>query len=113
MATIDQSTVYASQTPEGGWRVAGSRISLDSVVWGYWSGLTPEEIIAQFPSLSAEQVYGAIAFYLANRDEMDVYLEKQRQQWEKLRADTTTRMGPLIERIRARRLDGAKTANQA
>jgi uncharacterized protein (DUF433 family) len=111
MAAIDATSRYAFQTPEGGWRVSGTRISLDSVVWGYWSGLTPEEIVAQFPGLSAEQVYGAIAFYLANRDEMDAYLDKQRQEWEKLRADTMTRMGPLIERIRARWIDGAKPAN--
>lgn len=34
----------------------------------------PESIMQSFPLLSLEQVYGAIAFYLANRAEIDVYL---------------------------------------
>lgn len=101
MSTIDTPAAYAFQTPEGGWRVTGSRVSLDSVVWGYRSGLAPEEIVAQFPSLSPEQVYGAIAFYLRNRSEIDRYLEQQEEEWEKLRAETESRIGPLIERMRA------------
>jgi len=104
MASVDTSTAYAFQTPQGGWRVTGSRVSLDSVIWGYWSGLTPEEIVVQFPTLTSEQVYGAIAFYLRNRQEIDEYLEKQAGEWEKLRAETALRIGPLIERMRSKSL---------
>ena len=61
---------------DGGYRVAGSRVSLDSVVYAFLEGLAPETIVAEcFPVLSLEQVYGAITFYLAHRSEVDAYLK--------------------------------------
>lgn len=54
--------------------VKGTRISLDSVVYAFRDGLSPESIIHGFPLLTLEQVYGAIAFYLANRAEIDAFL---------------------------------------
>ena len=55
-----------------GWRVRGSRVSLDSVVAAFRDGLSPEAIAREcFPTLSLEQVYGVITFYLANRAELD------------------------------------------
>jgi uncharacterized protein (DUF433 family) len=54
--------------------VAGTRISLDSVVYAFQKGVSPESIVQSFPLLTLEQVYGAIAFYLANRAEIDAYL---------------------------------------
>jgi uncharacterized protein (DUF433 family) len=54
--------------------VAGTRISLDSIAYGFQQGLSPESIVQSFPLLTLEQVYGAIAFYLANRAEIDAYL---------------------------------------
>jgi uncharacterized protein (DUF433 family) len=55
----------------GGFYVAGTRISLDSIVYAFRSGNTPECIHQSFPSLTLEQVYGAIAFYLAHQAEVD------------------------------------------
>lgn len=54
--------------------VEGTRISLDSIVYAFQQGLSPESIVQSFPLLTLEQVYGAIAFYLANRTEIDAYL---------------------------------------
>jgi uncharacterized protein (DUF433 family) len=54
--------------------IEGTRISLDSVIYAFGSGLSPESIVQSFPLLTLEQVYGAIAFYLANRVEIDSYL---------------------------------------
>ena len=69
-----ETPVYATRTPQGGWRITGTRVSLDSVVHAYWAGRMPEAIAADFPSLSLEQVHGAIAFYLRNRPEIDKHL---------------------------------------
>ena len=101
MATKETSTAYAFQTPQGGWRVTGSRVSLDSVVWGYWSGLTPEEIVVQFPTLSPEQVYGAIAWYLGNRNEADQYLRKQQEVWNQWRAKSSAAPSEAVSRLRS------------
>ncbi|NLY02689.1 MAG: hypothetical protein GXY83_42080 [Rhodopirellula sp.] len=45
---------YVERTAEGGWRIAGCRISLDSVVRAYWEGTPPEAIVDESPSLAAK-----------------------------------------------------------
>lgn len=67
------------------YRVAGSRVSLDSIVYDYLSGLSPESIADNFATLSLEQVYGAITFYLSHRDEVDRHLMQNRAKFEALR----------------------------
>lgn len=59
--------------------ISGTRVSLDSVVYGFLSGQSAESIAQSFPLLTLEQVYGAIAYYLAHRDEIDPYLDGRRQ----------------------------------
>jgi uncharacterized protein (DUF433 family) len=67
---------------EGTYYVAGTRVSLDSIVYSFLDGQTAESIGQAFPVLSLEQVYGAITFYLGHRDEVEGYLEAQRQDFE-------------------------------
>ena len=78
------NTVYVEQR-EGGYRVAGTRVSLDSIVCAFLAGQTAESIAQSFPILRLEQVYGAIAFYLANRPAIDAYLAKAESKFDALR----------------------------
>ena len=55
----------------GGFYVVGMRVSLDSIVYCFKEGDSPETIQQNFASLTLEQVYGAIAFYLAHEHEVD------------------------------------------
>ena len=66
----------------GVYMVAGSRVSLDSIVYAFLSGQSAEAIAQSFPVLSLEQVYGAITYYLAHRDEIDLYLRDRQQDFE-------------------------------
>jgi uncharacterized protein (DUF433 family) len=60
----------------GGYYVAGTRISLDSVVYAFNRGDSPERILEEFPLLDrVSRVYGVIAFYLDHKAEIDKYLE--------------------------------------
>lgn len=61
----------------GGYYVAGTRISLDSVVYSFERGNSPEAIRESFPSLKLAQIYGAIAFYLDHQAEVRQYLENE------------------------------------
>jgi len=71
---------------EGCYRITGTRVSLDSVVHTFQQGLSPETIAAEcFPTLTLEQVYGAITFYLANRMKIDTYLNEGEAKYEELR----------------------------
>ena len=75
------SREYVEQR-DGGYWVAGTRVSLDSVVVAFTEGQTAETIAQAFPVLSLEQTYGSIAFYLANRSAVDAYLAESRDDYE-------------------------------
>lgn len=78
------SEVYVEQR-DGTYTVAGTRVSLDSVVYAFLDGQSAEAIAQAFPVLTLEQVYGAITYYLAHRDEVDRYLEGRRQDFDAAR----------------------------
>jgi len=75
------SDAYIEQR-DGAYMVAGSRVSLDSVVYAFLSGHSAEAIAQAFPVVSLEQVYGAVTYYLAHRDDIDRYLEGRRQDFD-------------------------------
>lgn len=80
---------------EGSYRIVDSRISLDSVVYQFLIGTPPEEIVENFPLLTIEQVYGAIAFYLGNREVIDSYLKEGETQFEEVR-QSFRKKNPLL-----------------
>ena|SRR5712692_7372035 len=69
---------YIEQS-NGGYYVAGTRISLDSVVYSFERGNSPEAIQKEYPLLRLPQIYGALAFYLDHRDDIRRYLEAKEQ----------------------------------
>jgi hypothetical protein len=69
-------------------------------VHAYWDGRSPEAIAADFPSLTLEQIHGAIAFYLRNRAEIDAYLSEQDAHWQQFQAESTAKHNPLLQRVR-------------
>jgi uncharacterized protein (DUF433 family) len=73
---------------EGAYRVGGTRVSLDSIVYAFLEGQTPETIVQWFPVLNLELAYGAITYYLAHRAEIDAYLREGELEAERLREDT-------------------------
>ena len=73
---------------DGGFYLAGTRVSLDSVVYAFLRGESAEGIAESFPSLTLEQVYGGIAFYLAHREEIDAYLRAARVDFDRLREES-------------------------
>ena len=67
----------------GGYYVAGTRISLDSVVYAFNRGESPELILESYPGLGGlAGIYGAIAFYLDNKAHIDQYLEEEAREFE-------------------------------
>jgi hypothetical protein len=58
-----------------GYYVAGTRISLDSVVYSFNRGNSPEAIQEEYPLLKLPQIYGAIAFYLDKQEAVQRYLD--------------------------------------
>lgn len=86
---------------DGIYKIIGSRVSLDSIIYQFLDGLSPESIANEcFPTLSLEQVYGAISFYLANRLEIDQYLVAQRKDYEAKREASIEKDPNFYHRIR-------------
>jgi uncharacterized protein (DUF433 family) len=79
----------------GGYFVAGTRVSLDSVVHVFLRGDSPEGIAESFPVLGLEQIFGALTFYTANREVVDRYLSEGRQEFEMLRQEAQGK-NPLL-----------------
>ena len=80
------STTYVERRDDDGYWMTGTRVSLDSIVYRFLEGLSPESIQADcFPTLTLEQVYGAITYYLHNRDEVDAYLRQADAEYEQFR----------------------------
>lgn len=96
------SDQYVEQR-EGGYYVLGSRVSLDSVVYGFLRGDSPEGIVESFPSLSLEQVYGAITYYLAHQQTIDAYLQQGRLEFDRLREESRRKHPALYAKFDAAR----------
>jgi uncharacterized protein (DUF433 family) len=76
---------------DGGYSVAGTRVSLDSLVYGFREGHTAESLAQSFPVLTLEQVYGAITYYLAHPEVIDAYLRQQEADFATLQQDLQQR----------------------
>jgi uncharacterized protein (DUF433 family) len=74
---------YVEYRDSGYW-IAGTRVSLDSVVYAFLEGLSPESIMESFDTLTLEEVYGALAFYLGHRDDIDTYLRQSDAEFDTL-----------------------------
>jgi uncharacterized protein (DUF433 family) len=97
---VDAKT-YINADDHGVLRVGQTRVSLDSVVYAFRQGHAPETIRQQYSAPTLEEVYGAIAYYLANKDEVDQYLERQEQRWDEFRRKAEQNPSPVVERLRA------------
>ncbi|MBE9185505.1 DUF433 domain-containing protein [Microcoleus sp. LEGE 07076] len=52
-------------------RIAETRITVENIAIDFNAGLTPEKILDEKPHLTLAQIYGALAYYYANKDQID------------------------------------------
>jgi uncharacterized protein (DUF433 family) len=84
---------------EGVYYIGSTRISLDSIVYAFREGCSPESICEDFAGLTLVQVYGAIAYYLDRQAEIDGYLAQRREQWAELERQGTPPGADLQARL--------------
>src|SRR6266496_4350068 len=84
---------------DGNYYVAGTRISLDSIVHAFRRGESSETICQNFELLRLEEVYGAIVYYLANQADIDAYLIRQEEKWAEGRRNAEPLPANLRERL--------------
>lgn len=85
--------------------VAGTRVTLDTVVAAFNEGATAEEIAQQYPSLHLADVYSVISYYLRERSIVDAYLNQRQLEADSLRKQNQTRFdsSEIRDRLLARR----------
>jgi uncharacterized protein (DUF433 family) len=70
----------------GGYYIAGTRISLDSIAYAVQRGESVEDILADFPALeSRQELEGVVAFIQAHTHEINAHLAENAQRWEDAR----------------------------
>ena len=82
-------------------RIRGHRIGIDNVLHYYLEGYSPEEIAANLPSLSLEEIHATIIYYLRNRAQVDAYLSRLNAWREARYQEWAGKPSPLIERLRS------------
>jgi uncharacterized protein (DUF433 family) len=95
---------------DGGYYLADSRISLDSIIHAFQAGESPEDILASFPMAGPlVRIYGAITFYLENKEKVEEYLKEQDRRWDALRAERPKSDSPMLKRLREAKERAAQT----
>lgn len=93
---------HIEKTPEvvgGRARIAGHRIRvLDIVVWHERRGLSPDEILGLYPSITLGDVHAALAYYFDHRAEIEEDLQKEADLVATMKARFPSK---LQERLRA------------
>ncbi len=97
---IESTPAPLERDADGVVRVAGTRVTLDTVVGAFNDGATAEEITSQYPSLSLADTYAVIAYYLRHRKEIDDYIATRTSHAAAVKTETERRFDPAGVRNR-------------
>ncbi len=92
---ISKLLVSSPDVCDGRLRIEGTRITVNQIVVLYKQGYSPEEIADQYPQLTLAQVYAALAFYHANKKEVEADLTSEQLEADRLEKEhgQATRLG--------------------
>jgi uncharacterized protein (DUF433 family) len=87
-------------------RIHGTRIGIETILYEYvHRGQSPEAIAERFRSVSLEQVYATILYYLRNRKQLDAYLADWLAFSRTVREQQEENPAPVILRLRQRKAE--------
>jgi uncharacterized protein (DUF433 family) len=83
-------------------RVKGTRVVIDVLLAEFNRGATAEQIQQSYPTVTREQVYATITYYLHNQPTVDAYLQRSQDEAEGAYRTWlhTHKPSPLEERLR-------------
>lgn len=90
MPTFTDIGTLIVRTPDtcgGRPKIAGRRLSVEQIAVLTKQGLTPEEIVQEYDSLTLAEVHAALAYYYANIEEIEGYLAEEKAEYERLLAE--------------------------
>jgi len=81
-------------------RIKGTRVGIETILEDYLNAASPEAIAVRYPSVTLEQVYATITYYLRNKEDVDQYLERWRNYVEQSWQNQQQYPSPAIKRLR-------------
>lgn len=90
-------------------RLKGTRIGIETILNDYINcGSSPEEIALTYPSLSLEQVYATILYYLQNQEKMTDYMKNWLQHGYIMREQQRKNSPPVSDKLKQLRKERQK-----
>ncbi|MFW5665052.1 MAG: DUF433 domain-containing protein [Coleofasciculus sp.] len=81
-------------------RLKGSRIGIETILYEYiYRARTPEEIAKIYTTLSLEQVYATILYYLHNQETVSNYIEDWLEWGQKMRQEQRRNPSPAVSKL--------------
>ncbi len=81
-------------------RLKGSRIGIETILYEYiYRARTPEEIAKIYTSLTLEQVYATILYYLHHKDRISNYMEDWLEWGQKMRKEQRRNPSPVVRKL--------------
>lgn len=91
-------------------RLKGHRIGIESILYEYLHNeQTPEEIAVCFPTLSLEQIYATILYYLHNQEQINKYMTDWLEHGQRMREEQARHPTPAMLKLRQIRAEREAT----
>lgn len=98
LPVIREHIVATPDTCGGKPRIAGSRIQVKQVALMHTRlGLSPEQIVSEFPHLTLASVHAALAYYHDHREELNAEMASDRAWYEEQCQRQPSRLRDVIE----------------
>ena len=82
-------------------RLKGTRIGIETILFDYlFRGKTPELIAQTYPSLTLEQVYATILYYLQNKQAVEAYIQDWLEWGDRMREEQKRNPNPVVEKLK-------------
>jgi uncharacterized protein (DUF433 family) len=88
---IEAPPVPLRRDATGVLRVGNTRVPLDTIVYTFNQGASPEEIVLSYPTLTLIDVYAVVNYYVHNRDEVDHYIRQREAEAAQIREENEKR----------------------
>jgi uncharacterized protein (DUF433 family) len=81
-------------------RLKGSRIGIETILYEYiYRARTPEEIAKIYTTLSLEQVYATILYYLHHQETISNYMADWLEWGQKMRQEQRQNPSPVVSKL--------------
>ena len=100
LPVIREHIVSTPETCGGKPRIAGTRIQVKHIVVMHErQGMTPDQIVCEYPHLTLAGIYAALAFYHDHREQVNADIRAEREWYEQMKSKHPSR---LQEKLKAR-----------